>query len=159
MLRTFHVKIEYNSVKRALKDVEKGITNNAIRNSIADDLLKWIDKNFETEGKMTYTTKGWAKLSDKYAKRKFKLVGAKGILQLKGELRSSFKAKIQGCLGGNSKIIVENTAAHAPHHEFGARRSNLPQRKMLPFNFQIKELSERLTNQFVQAVINRNQNA
>ena len=158
MIRTFNVKIDYTSVKRALKDVEKGITNKAIRAHIADDLLKWIDKNFETQGKMTYPTAGWAKLSKKYAARKLKLVGAKGILQLTDEMRNSFKVKLEGHMGGNSKIIVTNPTAHAPHHEFGARRSNLPQRKMLPFNFQIKELSERLTNQFVQAVVNRNKN-
>ena len=65
-----HIGINYKDTIRNLQAVGLGIRSPQIRGAVAEALLKWIEKNFKTEGKLNYPSTGWEPLSEGYSKEK-----------------------------------------------------------------------------------------
>ena len=99
--------------------------------------LRWIDRNFQSEGGLLDDGK-WKALKEstkagrRKGKRKLKTAAQKRrfrhrILQDTGHMRQSFTMRAD-----NSKVVVGTNVPYAVYHESDAPRKVLPRRRMLP---------------------------
>lgn len=107
-----------------LKQARAGLKNKKSYQKVAALLDRWVQKNFQSEGKL-YSKSGWQSFS-KFNVRKFKDSKAK-LLQDKGRLRSSFVPFYSVFNAG-----IGSNLGYALDHEEGNKGENLPARPMLP---------------------------
>ena len=97
-------------------------------------VLRWIDKNFKSEG--ARTGQRWQQLSAGTIKRrrsgKNKSAVKAKILQDTGDLRRNWKV-----LATPNEVIVESQMPYARDHHYGVPSRKLPARPILPSNKQV----------------------
>jgi phage gpG-like protein len=129
---------------RKMKKIGGGLSNRRKLNARVVVLLdRWIQKNFQQEGKLVG---GWKPLSPAtIAQRRKKGAGAK-ILQDTGQLRSRWKKQ------WTSKFAkVQSGVPYSEIHHKGL--GNVPERQILPEEHQIKPQLIKLFGDYVKVLI------
>jgi len=114
-------------LKAIVTKARKGLNSKKPYQKVAALLDRWVQKNFQSEGKKA-TSGGWVKFSE-FNIRKIKDSKAK-LLQDKGRLRSSFVPFYSLFNAG-----IGSKLDYAEQHEKG--EGDVPKRKMLPVKKQV----------------------
>lgn len=106
---------------------------------------RWVQKNFQTEGRLAYPNQGWQKLSDSTIasrlrmkrtktaiKKKGVQVATLPILQVNGWLRNRWRHYFD-----NNSAIIQSGVDYGIYHDSDKPRTKLPERKITPTEKQI----------------------
>ena len=128
------VKVDDTGFRRLLAAASQATNPEVVLRAIGLRQLKWIDDNFQQEGKLSVG--GWQALkASTLARRR----GGQGkILQDTGRLRGSFEVRE----ATSSYVVVGSVLEYAATHNFG--RAGIPARRILPTIQQAKELASSL---------------
>ena len=108
---------------------------------------RWVQKNFQSQGKLATDGQGWQKLSASTLLQRRKGGGKVSILQDTGQLRQRWKHIIRG-----TKIaILRSMVQYSIYHEEGTKK--MPQRRILPEEEHIQPQLEKVFNVFIKKAI------
>jgi phage gpG-like protein len=106
------LKIDTSEAERKLARIGRALNKRGLLKAIGLQQLRWIDKNFQDEGKMVG---GWKSLSpNTIAGRR---LGSSKILQDTGKLRMSFNSRLEG----EDTLWVGSQLDVAEWHHFGTQ--------------------------------------
>lgn len=147
----FEVKPPITAVRFAyLIPIKKGMTNLEIpMKKISTWLDSWVKRNFKDQGQKLPGTHKWkpfklggrwvtetlAGTKTRYFEKETFNKGTRGarLLQNTGVLRGSFKPFFTDKTAG-----IGSDVFYAKYHEFGIKERNLPARRMLPLNKEVR---------------------
>jgi hypothetical protein len=108
---------------------------------------RWIQKNFETEGKLAYPGEGWKPLAESTIKQRLRQPRVKAAAKKRGKAAGNATLRIlqrNGWLKSRWKhywndqyAIVQSGVDYGVYHDSYEPRKRLPQRKILPTVSQI----------------------
>lgn len=105
------------------------------------ELLAWIDRNFEAEGRLSSATPGgWPPLARATLAAKRRRGGRHGILVDSGRLRRGFRITATA-----SQVRLINPVPYAARHQLGL---GVPRRPFLPDNSQVRRLVHPIAERF-----------
>jgi len=135
------------ALQRRLKKMKGGISDRRKLNAqIVVVLDRWIQKNFQQQGKLAHSGRGWKALAPAtIAQRRKKGAGAK-ILQDTGQLRSRWKHQ------WTSKFAkVQSGVPYSEIHHEGL--GHIPERRILPTESQIRPEVLKVFGKYIKTVI------
>ena len=125
------VKVDDTGFRSLISQLSEAVKPESILKAIGLRTLKWINDNFEQEGKLSVG--GWQALKESTLARRR---GGQGkILQDTGRLRGSFEVLDYSA----SHIVVGSRLVYAATHNYG--RGVVPARVMVPNKVQATELA------------------
>lgn len=138
-------------VKRIMDNAKRDLNKRRKLNARAVLIIdKWIQKNFQQEGKLV-TPGGWEKLKPSTIARrrtgKKKSLGKK-ILQDTGQLRSRWKHYYT-----NKAAKIETNVPYAIYHDSDKPRKKLPRRQILPDHKHIEKDLLKIYGKFIDNTI------
>lgn len=152
------VGVNYKKTVKDLEAVGLGVRSPNIRLNVESDLLRWIKRNFEEEGKLIQVG-GWQHLSSRYEKYKSQHRPGAPILVWNGLLKNSFKkeSSIRGRpVSGDTRIIIGTNVPYAKFHEHLGGRNRMPWRKMLPTKEIATDIAKRSVSMYIKTIVEAN---
>jgi phage gpG-like protein len=137
--------IGFKGLKRNSDRLFKGVKRQRLLNAaLVAEADKWVQRNFQQEGKLAEGGKGWKKLEPLTIRARRK--GSKRILQDTGTLRSRWKH-----LFTSRRAVLQSGVDYAEAHHEGA--GNLPRRRITPVGKQFFPTAREVTLKFFRATI------
>jgi phage gpG-like protein len=134
--RAITLEVDNAAAIRELLRFNRAVTDFRVANKkVAIDLYGWTMRNYENEGALVG---GWAPLAPATVKRKLKQGYTARTLLRTGALRQNF-----AFFSDETQAGVGNRTSYSLPHEMGAPSRNLPRRRTMPEEIEMREIAER----------------
>ena len=134
------------ALQRRMKKLKGGLSDRRKLNARVTVVIdRWIQKNFQQQGRLAYPGKGWQKLSPVTIAQRRKGGGGAKILQDTGQLKSRWKKQWT-----RKFAKIQSGVPYSEDHQEGL---GVPERRIFPTEAQIRPELEKVFMDYIKVLI------